>query len=79
MRRRECWSCATRDEPLKFAQYPARHLVCQACWNEATLKRLPSLEDARRTVITRAKYRAQLRVRQQSAQGDLVDAVVPCP
>lgn len=75
--RAECRSCGSRASETAFPTIHRRGDPWLCCDCAAEAARL--VEPSRRRVITRASYRAALRVRRASLQGDLVDLVVVPP
>jgi hypothetical protein len=74
--KRECQSCAARTGQAEFPLPRKRGdpVLCADCAAEAA--REPGMP---RRIIRRARYRAALRHRAASPQGDLVDLVVRAP
>lgn len=69
---RECTSCGSRSAETPF---PERGKLCCDCLAESLVAPRPEPT----MLLTRAAYRARLRVRQRSPQLDLVDMVVRTP
>ena len=81
-----CFSCAaTESDGASFSPKPyGEPRLCDDCARSVEreeLNRISPLFEYRRhaTVTTRASYRAKLRVRSASPQGDMVDGIVPLP
>jgi hypothetical protein len=72
---RECPSCAARAGQAEFpAMKRGAPSLCSDCAAEAPPDARP-----KRRPITRARYRAALRLRHAAPQGDLVDLIVAAP
>jgi hypothetical protein len=89
-RRRVCYACGSRSGETAFPAWRAWSIsqddLCADClleWpaEQARSDRCTALlnNPLRRKITTRASYRAQVRARRASGQGDLVDLVVPAP
>lgn len=74
----ECSSCGARAGEAAFPTGRKRGApaLCTDCMAEAARQATPEVH---RQPITRARYRAALRVRAASPQGDLVDMIVRAP
>ena len=89
MSNRECYSCGSRPGDTRFPAERVRGMpvLCLDClleWaSEVTRPErcAATLRDIQehRGIVTRAMYRARLRVRQTRPQGDLIDMCVPSP
>jgi hypothetical protein len=89
MARRECYSCGSRpcDTAFPAERIKGLPLVCLECaveWASEVTREARCYDTrieimGRRRIMTRASYRARLRVRKASAQGDLVDAIQARP
>jgi hypothetical protein len=74
----ECSSCGARTGEAAFPHKRKRgaRSFCTDCETEEARQATPSMP---RPPITRARYRAALRFREASPQGDLVDLIVASP
>lgn len=88
MSRAECRSCGSRpcETPFPVERprgMPALCLDCLLEWASEVTRpaRIAETREAlrQRGVLTRASYRARLRVRQRSPQADMVDLIVGSP
>lgn len=86
-RKWECYSCGSWRSDTPFPERKATHQprLCCTCFVEwpRELERQDRCHerrnDAMRTVVSRKKYRANLRVRSMQPQLDLVDAIMARP
>ena len=90
---RECHSCGSRSTDTAFPgarkpfKQPDRCCDCAtdasrgavAALDRATAERFGAAAPLRRSIITRASYRAAYQYRQQSPQLDMVDLIVGKP
>lgn len=84
MKTRCCVSCAATEAdgasfPDRLPRYKRGKPKCQACLDQERRQAEVEFHVHRQHLISRASYRAKLRVRAASPQADLVDLIVRRP